>query len=143
MHRRDALLAIIGSANGLPFSPVQLQKAVFLIDQNLPQLFDDEFRFNFAPYDYGPFDREVYVESGVLELAELVSSGRSPNGYTEYAVTDAGLARAGELKALMDDGSRAYIERVVAWVRSLSFAKLVKSIYEAYPEMRANSVFVG
>jgi hypothetical protein len=143
MHRRDALLAIIGSANGLPFSPVQLQKAVFLIDRNLPQLFDEGSRFNFSPYDYGPFDRDVYAESGALEMAALVSSGRGSNGYKEYSVTDAGLVRADQLKAAMDDASRDYIERVVAWVRSLSFARLVKSIYEAYPEMRANSVFVG
>ena len=143
MHRRDALLAIMGSANGLSFSPVQLQKAVFLVDQNLPQLFDAGSRFNFAPYDYGPFDREVYAESGALELAALVSSGRGANGYVEYAVTDAGLARATALKATMDHVTRDYIERVVAWVRSLSFAKLVKSIYEAYPAMRANSVFEG
>lgn len=106
-------------------------------------MFDEGSKFNFVPYDYGPFDREVYVESGALELAELVSSNRSPNGYTEYSVTDAGLQKAQELKDAMIPGDRDYVEKVVEWVRSLSFAKLVKSIYEAYPEMRANSVFVG
>lgn len=143
MHRRDVLLATMGSAEGRSFSPVQLQKAVFLIDRNVPQVFDANSRFQFAPYDYGPFDREVYSEATALELAGFVATGRGVNGYKEYAVTDNGLARAQELQAMLDDTSRDYIERVVGWVRSLSFAKLVKSIYEAYPEMRANSVFDG
>ena len=143
MNRRDALLAIMGSANGLPFSPVQLQKAVFLVDRNLPQVFDQGSRFNFAPYDYGPFDREVYVEAKALEMLDLTISGRTSNGYIEYSVTDLGLSKAEDLITQLDAPSAEYIKKVSAWVRSMSFAKLVKSIYEAYPEMRANSVFAG
>ena len=88
MQRRDALLAIMGAADGRPFSPVQLQKAVFLIDRNMPNVFDANSRFAFAPYDYGPFDREVYVEAGVLEQGDLASAVKGAGGYTEYSVTD-------------------------------------------------------
>jgi uncharacterized protein len=143
MQRRDVLLAIMGAADGRSFSPVQLQKAVFLIDRNLPGVFDENSRFNFAPYDYGPFDREVYVEASALELNELASTAKGSNGYSEYSVTDQGLDRARELLQNLDEKQRAYVVSVVEWVRSLSFAKLVKSIYEAYPETRANSIFVG
>jgi uncharacterized protein len=143
MQRRDVLLAVMGAADGRSFSPVQLQKAVFLIDRNLPELFDADSRFNFAPYDYGPFDREVYVEASALEMGNLASTAKGANGYSEYSVTDGGLARAGELLQTLSENQRAYICSVVEWVRSLGFAKLVKSIYEAYPDMRANSVFVG
>jgi hypothetical protein len=143
MQRGDVLLAIMGAADGRSFSPVQLQKAVFLIDRNLPDVFDENSRFAFAPYDYGPFDREVYVEAGALELNELASTAKGASGYSEYSVTDKGLGRARELLANLDEKQRAYVVSVVEWVRSLSFAKLVKSIYEAYPETRANSVFVG
>lgn len=142
MQRRDALLAIMGAADGRPFSPVQLQKAVFLIDRNMPNVFDANSRFAFAPYDYGPFDREVYVEAGVLEQGDLASAVKGAGGYTEYSVTDIGLNRAREILQALDDKQREYIVSVVEWVRSLSFAKLVKSIYEAYPDTRANSVFV-
>ena len=143
MQRRDALLAILGAADGRTFSPVQLQKAVFLIDRNLPHVFDVNSRFAFAPYDYGPFDREVYVETSALELADFANVVKGASGYTEYSVTDRGLRRARELLASLDEHQQRYIVSVVEWVRSLSFAKLVKSIYEAYPDMRANSVFVG
>ena len=143
MNRRDVLLAIMGAADGRPFSPVQLQKTVFLIDRNLPGVFETGSRFAFAPYDYGPFDREVYVEAGVLEMGELASIAKGASGYLEYCATDKGLTRARELLQTLEEEQRAYMVSVVGWVRSLNFAKLVKSIYEAYPEMRANSVFVG
>ena len=143
MNRRDVLLAIMGAADGRPFSPVQLQKTVFLIDRNLPGVFEAGSRFTFAPYDYGPFDREVYVEAGILGLGELASITRGASGYSEYSTTNAGLARARELLQTLEEEQRAYIVSVVGWVRSLSFAELVKSIYEAYPDMRANSVFEG
>jgi uncharacterized protein len=143
MKRHDALLAILGAAEGRPFSPVQLQKAVFLIDRNLPHVFDADSRFGFTPYDYGPFDREVYVEASALELSGLASTAKGASGYTEYSVTDNGLVRAKEILQGLDEDQRVYFASVVEWVRSLSFAKLVKSIYEAYPDMRANSIFVG
>lgn len=133
----------MGCANGLPFSPVQLQKAVFLIDRNLVEIFDENSRFGFEPYDYGPFDREVYVEAGYLELSGLTISAKGNSGYTEYSVTTAGLAKSKALLESMPANHRAYISQVVDWVRSLGFASLVKSIYEAYPDMRANSVFRG
>ncbi len=143
MKRSEALLAILGAAKGRPFSPVQLQKAVFLIDRNLPEVFDADSRFGFVPYDYGPFDREVYVEASALKLSELASIAKGASGYTEYSVTDDGLVRAEEILQGLAENHRAYFFSVVEWVRSLSFAKLVKSIYEAYPDMRANSIFVG
>lgn len=143
MQRRDILLAIMGAAEGRSFSPVQLQKAVFLIDRNLPAVFEDGSRFNFAPYDYGPFDREVYAEAGLLERDEMALIAKGTSGYLEYSATDKGLTRANELFQKLNEDQRAYIAAVVEWVRSLSFAKLVKSIYEAYPDMRANSIFVG
>jgi len=39
------------------------------------------------------------------------------------------------------DGAVAYLREVVPWAQSLSFNELVRAIYEAYPEPRANSVF--
>jgi uncharacterized protein len=142
MKRQDVLLAIMGAADGRSFSPVQLQKAVFLIDRNLRGVFESNSHFNFAPYDYGPFDREVYVEASALASNEFASIAKGASGYLEYAVTDKGLPRAKELLQTLGEDQRAYVLSVVEWVRSLGFAKLVKSIYEAYPDMRANSVFV-
>ncbi len=34
-----------------------------------------------------------------------------------------------------------YLDEVVTWILGLSFRDLVRAIYEAYPQFRANSVF--
>lgn len=143
MHRSEVLLATLGAAEGRPFSPVQLQKAIFLIDRNLSQIFDEGSRFSFEPYDYGPFDREVYAEATKLEMQGMASVTRGANGYSEYGATDAGLLHAREKLGQMQATQRDYIKVVADWVRAMSFAKLVKSIYAEYPEMRENSIFRG
>lgn len=144
MDRRSIVLAVLGTAEGRPFSPVQLQKSLFLLQKNVPSLFDSNSTFNFSPYDYGPFDKAVYDEASALAMAGLAQVENSPHvGYRQYSVSDAGLARAREALNLLAPHDADYIKRVSEWVRSLSFAALVRSIYEAYPEMRANSVFSG
>jgi uncharacterized protein len=143
MNRRDALLGILGAADGRSFSPVQIQKAAFLVDRNLPEIFDANSRFDFEPYDYGPFDRDVYIEINALEMQGLASLSKAIGRFTEYSATDQGVERANEILDALPDHQSDYIRRVVDWVRSLSFARLVKSIYEEYPDMRANSIFQG
>lgn len=142
MDRKDALLAIMGMAGEHAFSPVQLQKAVFLVDRNIPELFNGNSRFNFKPYDYGPFDSTVYAEVKVLESSGLALTSRSLSGYNQYGLTAAGLNASAAIANGLDISTRQYMEKLVKWVISLSFARLVKSIYEAYPDMKVNSIFV-
>jgi hypothetical protein len=40
MDRCELVLAVLTSAEGRPYTPAQLQKAVFLISRNLPRLVD-------------------------------------------------------------------------------------------------------
>lgn len=144
MNRRDVVLAVLGAANGGSYSPAQLQKALFLIDRNLPGIVDQGPAFQFRPYDYGPFDKAVYDEAEVLAsygLARVERSGSS--GYRSYSLSEAGREAALAIIVATTTQQREYMETVSSWVRSLSFAKLVKSIYEEYPEMRSNSIFVG
>ena len=67
MTRRDLVLALLAAAEGRPYTPVQIQKAVFVICDLIPDLIDDGPTFNFQPYDYGPFDLDVYSELGQLK----------------------------------------------------------------------------
>lgn len=144
MNRQELVLAVLGAANGSGYSPAQLQKALFLIDRNLPGIVADGDSFQFRPYDYGPFDRGVYVEADALAANGLARIERSPtSGYRSYFASEDGIQRAAECLENLSEAQRNYIETVSRWVRSMSFAKLVKSIYEEYPEMRANSIFVG
>jgi hypothetical protein len=142
--RRDAILAILASANGQALTPVQLQKAAFLLDRNIPGLVSEGDGFHFAPYDYGPFDRHVYDEAMALALGGLGSVNPSPWGrWNVYAATEQGIQAGQNVLGALPQHLREYIVSVTAWVRAQSFNSLVKSIYEQYPEMRANSIFQG
>ena len=143
MTRRDLLLSILAAADGQPYEPVQVQKATFLVLTNLPWLVDDGPAFAFQPYDYGPFDRAVYAEAEQLARDGLAIVRPSLSGrWKTYAASDAGVARGREVLVGLAPEIRRYIDDIALWVRAQDFGNLVRSIYEAYPGMRANSVFV-
>jgi hypothetical protein len=144
MNRRDLVLAILAAADGRSYTPVQIQKAVFVVCDHFPDLIDEGPDFNFQPYDYGPFDSDVYSVISRLEDAGFAEIAPSAHGnWNTYAATDHGVDRGEEILDEMPGEEERHIRRISAWVRSLGFASLVKSIYEAYPQMRANSIFRG
>jgi hypothetical protein len=139
MQPTETVLAILASANGRPLTPVQLQKAAFLLDRN-----GVASGFHFRPYDYGPFDRAVYDEAAALAERGLVSINPAQWGrWNVYAATADGVDAAQEILDDLEPQHAAYVRDVVEWVRNQSFASLVKSIYQQYPDMRENSIFQG
>lgn len=144
MNRRELVLATLACAGGRAFTPVQIQKALFLISRNVPHLVDEGPCFQFEPYDYGPFDNEVYREAEALQAGGLATISPSPRGrWSEYAATDQGVTEGTVLLERLRPDVREYLQQVSGWVRSQSFSQLVRSIYQAYPEMRQNSIFRG
>lgn len=137
------LAALVAGESNSELSPVQTQKLFFLIDKNVA----DEIgglQYNFEPYDYGPFDSAVYADLDRLALpevgcVEILRSGR----YRTYRLTDRGREVGLQKLAQLAPKARDYFSRAKDWVKSLSFQDLVRSIYQAYPETRANSIFRG
>ena len=72
MDRNQLVLAVLASAGGRSLTPAQLQKSIFLITQNIPNIITKEPGFNFVAYDYGPFDKHVYDSASALKAQELV-----------------------------------------------------------------------
>jgi hypothetical protein len=61
MDRSSLVLAALAAAGGnAAFTPVQVQKLLFLIDREAGRLVGGP-HFDFLPYDYGPFDRAVMI----------------------------------------------------------------------------------
>ncbi len=144
MTRSEMLLAILAASQGRPLTPVQIQKAAFLVTRHFPGLIRHGPRYNFTPYDYGPFDQAVYSDVELLARAgEVEITRREGTNWNQYAASDSGIARGTELLGAMRPNEQDYVRRVSAWVRSLSFEDLVRAIYNQYPEMRVNSVFRG
>ena len=144
MTKEELVLAVLAAADGQALQPVQLQKAVFLLVRNIPADIRGEADFDFSPYDYGPYDKAVYHQADNLALSGLVSVSTSSVGrYRLYAATLVGVQEGRRILTTLPSNISEYIGNVVRWVCTLSFADLVKSIYEAYPEMKANSIFRG
>jgi hypothetical protein len=144
MDRRELVLAVLAAGKGRAFSPVQIQKAVFLIDKNLPHLVHRGPKFDFVPYNYGPFDRGVYTEAENLQRdGDAIISPSSNGRWMTYAASKSGLASGDLVLQRLKLKSRRYIESVAEWVLAQSFGSLVKSIYDVYPDMKENSIFQG
>jgi hypothetical protein len=141
MNRTDYTLAVLASADGAIFTPVQVQKLFFLLDKKVPQDVGGP-HFNFEPFDYGPFDSNVYQELEFLADRGQVAIDRNPNtGWRTYRPTPEGLETGKRTLQAINPTTREYVNRLSRWVRSISFAELVSAIYDHFPEMRARSVF--
>jgi len=141
MKRRDWTLLVLAVAEGKPLTPVQLQKVLFLIGQNVPQEHRPEF-YDFVPYDYGPFDVTVYQDAESLQKDGLACIRPVPGRqWSEYAATRAGLEVAERIKKSLAPWITKYIQALVEWASNLSFQEIVRAIYKAYPAFKKKSVF--
>jgi hypothetical protein len=139
----DWLLVAIAAGGAKGLTPVQLQKAMFLLGKEMPDVVGDNF-YTFDKYNYGPFSRQVYRDADTFVSDALVVA--KPHGsqpWSDYLITPDGLRRAEEIKARAPKAAVRYVVNVVAWAQSLSFPQLVRAIYRKYPEYRENSVFNG
>jgi uncharacterized protein len=139
--KKNMILAAFAANPHGTFTPVQIQKALFLIDRRIPDLIDGPL-FNFRPYHYGPFDRVIY---GLLE--QLEHEGAVEIQYdcnfrrNSYRLTSSGKNRGDVALKNLPPEAAQFITEVARFVTALTFTQLISSIYRAYPEMKENSVF--
>ena len=140
LERIDILLSIIVAAQGDAVSPVQLQKVAFLVGQECQNDVPSDY-YQFVPYDYGPYCKDINIDVEELERRGHISVSSSPPGTRkEYRAT----FRSSRIDFSHIPASVAeYTEKAVEWMKPLSFGELVSAIYKAYPAYSANSIFVG
>jgi len=134
------VLACMAPANGSEFSPVRMQKLIFLVENQLDEELGDPL-FSFSPHLYGPFDVEVYNVLEQLEADGHLVILRHPTTNRTYQLTTRGQEKGDEVLASLDADVREYIIRASKWVQRHSFATIVSAIYKDYPDMKTNSVF--
>jgi uncharacterized protein YwgA len=140
LFRNEVVLAALAPARGAAHTPVQVQKLMFLLDQKLPIDLGGP-HFQFQPYHYGPFDKEVYNTLDTLAQSGLVEIVFGTGNWREYRLTAEGQAQGETTLEGMEPRAKDYIWRLSDFVRKLSFSELVSAIYKAYPQMRTRSVF--
>lgn len=141
-ERQQFVLAALATDPIAEFAPVQVQKLFFLLDENLSNVSGGS-QFAFEPYDYGPFDKAVYRELEALQSKGLVNIEQvgASAGQRRYSLTPGGQQAGEQVLSQLPEFARQYMTNLSTWVRSLSFSRLVGSIYKAYPHMRENSIF--
>lgn len=70
LSREEIALIVLALADGKSFTPVQIQKALFLASDKGADAFRQNSRYDFQPYDYGSV-------SGVVAYSAVHSSGVS------------------------------------------------------------------
>src|SRR5258708_30548745 len=107
--RQEWLLLALAHRNGQPMTPVQIQKAMFLIGMEAKQLVGAGF-YKFVPYNYGPFDANVYHDLDALAAQGLVSDDPFPGRtWKMYAVTPAGVAEATRARKAANKVALSYL----------------------------------
>jgi uncharacterized protein YwgA len=141
MTRKDLLLLVLAAGEGKALSPIQLQKSLFLVQENCPGILEGPF-YAFEPHNYGPFCKDIYREVESADLLNFVKVHRKMGqSWRDYSVTNQGIEAASKLQ--VRDEIKRYIREVVDWVISQPFDELVRAIYHQYPRYKVNSIFKG
>ena len=135
VRKRDWLLLAIADR----MQPIQVQKTLFKFaeESGVPK----RERYRFVPYDWGPCSFEIYDDLGELREAGLLESVPSGRGWNSYKLTDEGLIEAEKIRAQADEVHVDKIDEIRGWVTSRGFGKLLKDIYDEYPDYAEKSLF--
>jgi hypothetical protein len=123
LQRAEWTLLALAAAGGQPFTPVQLQKSVFLLCQAAPKNLAAQ-RYQFASCGYGPYDAAVYRDAEALEAQGLATVNRRGR-WVMYAATPAGVERAEKIAPRVPAIVLDHLRSSIKWVRGLSFRDLV------------------
>jgi uncharacterized protein YwgA len=139
----DIIAAALAPGGARTYSAVQIQKLLFLIDKEIPDLIAGP-HFNFRPYFYGPFDKGVYDAVEKLEQRGEMKVERDPSlRIRNFRLTQTGIERGNTVLGAIPENAKSYIQRVSSFVQRSTFGALVSAIYKKYPEMKKNSIFPG
>ncbi|MFZ0410447.1 MAG: hypothetical protein WAL51_02925 [Candidatus Acidiferrales bacterium] len=142
MNRHSWLLLTLFDAGPRGLAPAQLQKILFLLAQEIPELLGTQDFYDFIPYNYGPFSKQIYRDAESLAQRGMVNIYWPPgSSYPMYELTPNGFEQARVHERYADRRARQYLRSVVRWAQPLRFSELVSSIYKKYPSFRVNSVF--
>jgi len=141
MTRADwPLLALYAADDGV-LTPVQMQKVLFLLDQQARNRLNTDF-YTFEAYNYGPFSSRIYNDLDEHARGGIIAyDGTTGRNWSNYVITAQGETHAAAAVSEVDGDVWQYLVRTVAWAKSLRFSELVGAIYRAYPDFARNSIF--
>lgn len=141
MNKRAWTLLAISFSGNEYLSPAQLQKGLFVFKEKNQKAVGHDF-YEFIPYNYGPFCKEIYTDTESLVSESLVKFGH-PLGesWKGYLMTEKGKEYLESIKNQIPQEDQDYLAEIINWTRSLTFRQLLRVIYKEFPHYKINSVF--
>jgi uncharacterized protein len=139
--RRDWVLVFIGAPTTGSFrtDQIRVMKGLFLLSKEGPSELRD--LYTFAPYDYGPFDREVYHDLDLLEIEGLIDAAVVTGSKRRiFRMTPRGEERCAEIRASASPTAIKAIDEVKELVSSMSFMGLLRYVYGRHPDFAVASI---
>jgi uncharacterized protein YwgA len=127
----------------------RLQKLVFLMEQELDEVATaslDSPDYNFIPYDYGPFSKELYDDLDSLEEAGLIEVEEEPmaDGKVKYIYQLTEQGESWVQNQLVDssaDKAHSLAEHLASEYNDMLLSDLIDEVYAEYPVYAKNSVW--
>lgn len=142
MERKDWILLVTSCIDDGGLTPVQLQKSLFLLGQKINNISNFGEFYNFIAYDYGPFCLDIYRDAESLSSDGYINISRWSNErFDRYSITGKGIKLADQIKDQIPQEIYDYICEISKWVKALTFAQLIKTVYAEFPAFAKNSVF--
>jgi uncharacterized protein YwgA len=145
MRRADWLLLLLSDRTLDPdgsttLDPVRIQKGMFLLSKRGPhkQLYD------FQPYNWGPFSRDVYSDLDQLVAQGLVEQESRPGqSWSLYKLSEDGYMLASKVASSTDENAVRWMAQLRRYLTSRSFNELLTEIYSLHPEYATRSQFAS
>lgn len=149
MHKRLIPLALAEVGNENPIEGrTRLQKMVFVIQQELDDRLREDQKYEFFPFDYGPFSKELaedineMIEAGLIDEDEEVYNDEGDLKY-EYTIESQGKSalaqeRDSEIAQQVLETARRIKQR---FNEDLSLPEVIDEVYSEYPDYAEHSIY--
>lgn len=150
MHRKLLPLALMYVNDKEPIEGrTRLQKMVFLMQQELAERSQSPVqsdKYEFVPYDYGPFSKELYDDLDSMIAQDFIEDAEEELGqgkikYDYYIESEgADFVQAQE----KSDNARMILElarKIKDEYNNMRLSDLIDEVYSKYPEYAKNSVY--
>lgn len=134
-------MLFLGSPGGtFHADQIRVMKGMFLLSKEGPSAARNLYAFR--PYDYGPFDAQVYQDLDQLAQELLVECEPIDPGSNRklYRLTARGEQRYRALAASVDTSELNDVREAKRVTTSKSFLGLLEYVYDRYPEYSVRSV---
>ncbi len=151
MHRKLLPLALMYANDGEPIEGrTRLQKMVFLMQKELKQRDQSGavgLEYDFIPYDYGPFSKELYDDLDAMIEQEFVDDTEEPlqSGKVKYIYE---IENNGEELVGSESESWKDVDAIMQLAREIKknyndmlLSELIEYVYSEYPEYAERSVY--